>query len=294
MPTAIPQNTLADHCGFPGPQSPDRHACGPSPAAFAKPQTVGRMKTLESNDDYKPPHPGSPRCASMGTTNSPKASISISGVRATAFAVPSNGRGTPWFTPRVRRHGLPATRTACLVRLRRFRCDLKWQCDRHDAQHVVVPRATQKGPSVPARCRRSRCRKTPPPLANNFQKIHQPPWVGDHLLGGQPTHALDDPMAYWKSLYPNTTTQSAPGITWGRLDEGNCQAICKPISEAGLGSMTYSGKRGCALDPHRPQYHPAFDPARRVNTARSPADAGTKVTQRSYNDRSWPGDQTSL
>ena len=82
-----------------------------------------------------------------------------------------------------------------------------------------VPRATHTAPSVPARCRRCRCRKPPAPLANNFQKYN-------NLLGSGVTfwainpHALDNPMAYWKSLYPDTTTQASPGITWAVWHEG--------------------------------------------------------------------------
>ena len=55
--------------------------------------------------------------------------------------------------------------------------------------------------------------KTPPPLANNFQQYN-------NLLGSGITfwainpHALDDPLAYWKSLYPDTTTQASPAFTW--------------------------------------------------------------------------------
>ena len=61
--------------------------------------------------------------------------------------------------------------------------------------------------------------KTPAPLSSNFQQY-------TNLLGSGITfwavnpNALNNPMAFWKSLYPNTTTQASPGDELGRMDEG--------------------------------------------------------------------------
>ena len=123
--------------------------------------------------------------------------------------------------------------------------------------------------------------KTPPPLANNFQKY-------TNLLGSGITfwavnpHALDDPMAYWKSLYPNTTTQSAPGITWDVWMK-ELSSYLQADFRGGLGSMTYSGNVGARL------IHTDLNITQHLTGApgqygTEPADAGTKVTQRSYND----------
>jgi len=123
--------------------------------------------------------------------------------------------------------------------------------------------------------------KTPPPLANNFQKY-------TNLLGSGITfwavnpHALDDPMAYWKSLYPNTTTQAAPGITWDVWMKELSSYLQADFS-GGLGSMTYRGNVGARLihtDLHITQ-HLTGAPGQ---YGTEPADAGTAVTRRSYND----------
>jgi TonB-dependent receptor len=123
--------------------------------------------------------------------------------------------------------------------------------------------------------------KTPPPLANNFQKY-------TNLLGSGITfwavnpHALDDPMAYWKSLYPNTTTQAAPGITWDVWMKELSSYLQADFS-GGLGSMTYRGNVGARL------IHTDLNITQHLTGApgqygTEPADAGTAVTRRSYND----------
>jgi TonB-dependent receptor len=123
--------------------------------------------------------------------------------------------------------------------------------------------------------------KTPPPLANNFQKY-------TNLLGSGITfwavnpHALDDPMAYWKSLYPNTTTQASPGITWAvRMKE--LSSYLQGDFKGELGSMAYSGNVGARL------IHTDLDITQHLTGApgqygTEPADAGPAVTRRSYND----------
>jgi TonB-dependent receptor len=123
--------------------------------------------------------------------------------------------------------------------------------------------------------------KTPPPLANNFQKY-------TNLLGSGITfwainpHALDDPMAYWKSLYPNTRTQAAPGITWAVWTKELSSYLQTDFS-GGLGSMSYSGNVGARL------IHTDLNITQHLTGApgqygTEPADAGTAVTRRSYND----------
>jgi TonB-dependent receptor len=123
--------------------------------------------------------------------------------------------------------------------------------------------------------------KTPAPLANNFQQY-------SNLLGSGITfwavnpHALDNPMAYWKSLYPNTTTQSAPGITWGVSLKELANYLQADFS-GHLGSMSYSGNVGVRMIHTNLNVTQdlAGDPGQ---YGTEPADAGTQVTRRSYND----------
>ena len=80
------------------------------------------------------------------------------------------------------------------------------------------------------------------PLANNFQKY-------TNLLGSGVTfwavnpHALDDPMAYWKSLYPDTTTQASPETSWG-VWQKELSSYLQADFNGDLGSMRYSGNVG--------------------------------------------------
>jgi len=123
--------------------------------------------------------------------------------------------------------------------------------------------------------------KTPPPLANNFQKY-------TNLLGSGVTfwainpRALDDPMGYWKSLYPNATTQAAPEITWA-VHMKELSSYLQGDFKGDLGSMSYSGNVGARL------IHTDLTITQHLTGlpgqyGTEPADAGTAVTQRSYND----------
>jgi TonB-dependent receptor len=123
--------------------------------------------------------------------------------------------------------------------------------------------------------------KTPPPLANNFQKY-------TNLLGSGVTfwainpRALDDPMGYWKSLYPEATTQAAPEITWA-VHMKELSSYLQGDFKGDLGSMTYSGNVGARL------IHTDLDITQHLTGApgqygTEPADAGAAVTRRSYND----------
>jgi TonB-dependent receptor len=123
--------------------------------------------------------------------------------------------------------------------------------------------------------------KTPPPLANNFQKY-------TNLLGSGVTfwavnpRALDDPMGYWKSLYPEATTQAAPEITWA-VHMKELSSYLQGDFKGDLGSMTYSGNVGARL------IHTNLDITQHLIGApgqygTEPADAGPAVTRRSYND----------
>ncbi len=123
--------------------------------------------------------------------------------------------------------------------------------------------------------------KTPAPLANNFQQYNNLLGSGINFWAINP-HALDDPMAYWKSLYPNTRTQAAPGITWAVTMKETSSYLQADFS-GGLGGMSYSGNVGARL------IHTDLDITQHLTGApgqygTEPADAGTHVTERSYND----------
>ena len=84
--------------------------------------------------------------------------------------------------------------------------------------------------------------KTPPPLANNLQQYTNLLGSGINFWAINP-HAMDNPMAFWKSLYPDTTTQAAPGITWDVWMKELSSYLQADFSGE-LGGMPYSGNVG--------------------------------------------------
>jgi TonB-dependent receptor len=119
------------------------------------------------------------------------------------------------------------------------------------------------------------------PLAKNFQQY-------TNLLGSGVTfwavnpHALDDPMAYWKSLYPDTTTQASPETSWG-VWQKELSSYVQADFNGELGSMKYSGNVGARFihtNLSITQYLTGL-PGQNIT---EPASAGTQVIQRSYND----------
>jgi len=83
---------------------------------------------------------------------------------------------------------------------------------------------------------------TPGPLSGNFQKYNNLLGSGINFWAINPS-AMDNPLAYWKSLYPNTTTQAAPGITWAVFMKETASYLQTDFS-GHLGSMTYGGNVG--------------------------------------------------
>jgi TonB-dependent receptor len=123
--------------------------------------------------------------------------------------------------------------------------------------------------------------KTPPPLANNFQEYKNLLGSGITFWGINPS-AMDNPMAFWQSLYPNTTTQEAPGITWNVWTKELASYLQADLGGE-LGGMPYSGNLGVRfiktnLDITQ---HLTGLPGQ---YGTEPADNGTQETQRSYND----------
>ncbi|MGC2033414.1 MAG: TonB-dependent receptor [Steroidobacteraceae bacterium] len=119
------------------------------------------------------------------------------------------------------------------------------------------------------------------PLANNFQKY-------TNLLGSGVTfwainpNALNNPMAYWKSLYPDATTQASPETSWA-VWQKELSSYVQADFNGDLGSMKYSGNVGARLihtNLNITQYLTGL-PGQNIT---EPAEAGTQVIQRSYND----------
>ncbi len=123
--------------------------------------------------------------------------------------------------------------------------------------------------------------KTPGPLANNFQEYNNLLGSGITFWAVNP-RAMDDPMGYWKSLYPNTTTQASPAFTWA-VDLKELATYLQADFNGKLGSMSYSGNLGARV------IHTNLNVTQHLTGApgqygTEPADAGLSVTRRSYND----------
>jgi TonB-dependent receptor len=123
--------------------------------------------------------------------------------------------------------------------------------------------------------------KTAGPLANNFQRYNNLLGSGINFWAINPS-AMDNPLAYWKSLYPLTTTQAAPGITWGVFMKETSSYLQTDLS-GNLGSMTYSGNLGVRYIHTDLKVSQALSGAPGENIT-EPDVAGSQVTKRSYND----------
>lgn len=122
---------------------------------------------------------------------------------------------------------------------------------------------------------------TPSPLSGHWKKYADLLGSGITFWAVDP-HALDDPEAYWKSLYPDTQRQGEPGTTWA-VGLKETSAYLQADFDGSLGSMPYSGNVGMRvirtnLDVTQ---HLSGDPGA---YGTEPADAGTAVTRRSYKD----------
>ena len=123
--------------------------------------------------------------------------------------------------------------------------------------------------------------KTPAPLANNFQQYNNLLGSGINFWAINP-NALDNPLAFWKSLYPNTTTQAAPGVTWA-VSMKETAFYLQSDFKGQLYGMSYSGNVGVRYIHTNLNVTQdlAGDPGQ---YGTEPADAGFQYTRRSYND----------
>lgn len=122
---------------------------------------------------------------------------------------------------------------------------------------------------------------TPAPLANNWKQYA-------NLLGSGITfwaidpHAMDNPEAYWKSLYPQTQRQGEPGTTWA-VGIKETSAYLQANFDGNLGNMPYSANVGLRV------VRTNLGVTQRLSGdpgayGTEPADVGAQITQRSYKD----------
>ena len=123
--------------------------------------------------------------------------------------------------------------------------------------------------------------KTPPPLANAWRQYNNLLGSGINFWAVDP-HAMDNPEAFWKSLYPNTIRQAAPGITWDVFMK-ELSGYLQADFAGQLGRMPYSANVGVRVIHTDLQVTQllAGDPGQ---YGTEPAAAGTEVTRRDYND----------
>jgi len=122
---------------------------------------------------------------------------------------------------------------------------------------------------------------TPAPLSSHWRQYTNLLGSGINFWGIDPK-AMDDPLAFWKSLYPSTTTQAAPGITWAvRLKETS--AFLQTDFSGDMGSMSYSGNVGVRVirTDLKVTQDLSGDPGQ---YGTEPAETGTAVTERTYDD----------
>ena len=123
--------------------------------------------------------------------------------------------------------------------------------------------------------------KTPPALSGNWQEYFNLLGSGINFWGVNPS-AMDNPLAFWKSLYPNTTTQEDPGDTWGVWMKETTGYLQTDFSEK-LGDMPFNGNLGVRV------IHTNLDITQHLDGlpglyGTNAADIGTSDTLRSYTD----------
>ena len=122
---------------------------------------------------------------------------------------------------------------------------------------------------------------TPAPLASNWREYSNLLGSGINFWAVNPA-AMDNPLAYWKSLYPQTETQEDPGNTWAVWTRESSAYLQTDFGEQ-LGGMPFSGNVGVRV------IHTNLEVTQHLSGApglygTEAADVGTQVTRRSYYD----------
>ena len=123
--------------------------------------------------------------------------------------------------------------------------------------------------------------KTPAPLANNFQQYNNLGGTGINFWAINP-YAMDNPMAFWKSIYPNATTQESPAFTWS-VAMKELATYLQADFKGTIADMRFSGNVGARV------IHTDLDITQHLTGlpgqyGTESADAGPQITRRSYND----------
>lgn len=119
------------------------------------------------------------------------------------------------------------------------------------------------------------------PLSSNWQEYTNLLGSGINFWAVNPD-ALDNPLAYWKSLYPETETQEDPGNTWAVWMKESSAYLQADFGEE-LGAMPFTGNVGVRV------IHTNLDVTQHLTGlpglyGTEPADIGTTQTRRSYYD----------
>jgi TonB-dependent receptor len=122
---------------------------------------------------------------------------------------------------------------------------------------------------------------TPAPLASNWQEYGNILGSGINFWAVNP-NAMDNPLAFWKSLYPQTETQEDPGNTWAVWMKETSAYLQADFGEQ-LGDMPFSGNLGVRvihtnldITQHRTGLPGLY--------GTMPPDVGIQDTQRGYYD----------
>lgn len=123
--------------------------------------------------------------------------------------------------------------------------------------------------------------KTPAPLNNAFQQYNNLLGTGVNFWAVNPK-ALDDPLGFWRALYPQTTTQVAPNNTYAVWMKELSSYLQADFSGE-IAGMKYSGNVGTRVIRTNLNIttHLTGAPGQYGLEA---ADGGTLLTRRSYTD----------
>ena len=122
---------------------------------------------------------------------------------------------------------------------------------------------------------------TPAPLSSNWQEYTNLLGSGINFWAVNP-NAMDNPLAYWKSLYPDTQTQEDPGNTWAVWMKESSGYLQGDFGEE-VGGMPLTGNVGVRV------IHTNLEVTQHLSGAPGlygdeSADIGTQVTRRGYYD----------
>lgn len=122
---------------------------------------------------------------------------------------------------------------------------------------------------------------TAAPLSGNWREYTNLLGSGINFWAVNP-NALVNPVSYWKSLYPDTVEVGEPGTTWG-VGLKELSGYLQADFNGSWGDMPYSGNVGVRV------IRTDLDVTQHLSGAPGsygdePVDAGTSITNRSYQD----------